>query len=274
MTTDLSKAVEEEPEEIPSAPDFCLKTPLYQKFRFDSDEENALSELEFYKGTMDCHCYGCERHSVLVCIQNEYTRRYIYDNHIFSLSFTCIRDQSHFTTFLFRAHKGEVEKIGQFPSLGDLAAPDLQKYRPVLTNERYRELVRGVGLASHDVGIGAFIYLRRVFEHLIESAHSKAKAVPGWDETAFEKARMDEKIQLLKNSLPQFLVENRVLYKILSSGVHELSEEECLRAYPAVKIGIELILDDELERHKREKKVEAAKNALNLTAQKLKQPKT
>ena len=128
-------------------------------------------------------------------------------------------------------------------------------------------------VASHDVGIGAFIYLRRIFENLIEAAHLKAKAEASWDEIAYEKARMDEKIQFLKHLLPPFLVENRVLYKILSSGVHELSEQECLKAFPVVKLGIELILDDELERHKRERKIEEAKKALNLTAQGIKQPK-
>lgn len=272
MATNVSKG-EEEFEELPSAQDFCLKTPLYQKFRFDPDEKDALEAIEFFRGTMDCYCLGCERHSVLTCLKSEYTGRYSYINHIFPLIFECTRDQSHITTFLFRANDGEIEKIGQYPSLGDLAAPDLQKYRPVLTDERYRELVRGVGLASHDVGIGAFIYLRRVFEHLIDSAHSKAKTESGWDETAFENFRMDEKIQSLKDLLPQFLVDNRVLYKILSSGVHELSEQDCLKAFPAVKIGIELILDDELERYEREKKIESAKKALHLKAQELKRSK-
>jgi len=151
-----------------------------------------------------------------------------------------------------------------------LAAPDLRKYFPVLGEEKHAELVRGVMLASHDVGIGAFVYLRRVFEHLIEGAHKKAKGVRGWDESDFEKSRMEEKIQLLKAFLPPFLVEHRVLYKILSSGVHELSEQDCLGAFPAVKLGIELILDDELERHERQKKVEAAKKSLDLTAQAIK----
>jgi hypothetical protein len=109
---------------------------------------------------------------------------------------------------------------------------------------------------------------------LIDDAHLKAKSETGWDEVAYEKARMDEKIQMLKESIPSFLVENRVLYKILSSGVHELSEQDCLKAFPAVKLGIELILDDELERHKREKKIEEAKKALNSTAQGIKQQKT
>lgn len=265
---------DEEVGKLPSADDFCLRTPLYQKFKFDPKKENALYSIEFFHGTVDCYCHGCERHSVLTCREKKYEGRFRYNNHLFSLVFECTRNDSHLTTFLFRAHDGEIEKIGQFPSLGDLASPDLQKYRPILSNERYRELVRGVGLASHDVGIGAFIYLRRVFETLIDAAHVKAKAEEGWDEVAYEKARMDEKIQLLKDSLPPFLVENRVLYKILSFGVHELSEQDCLKAFPVVKLGIELILDDELERHRRNQKIEAAKQALNLTAQQIKQPKS
>ena len=173
--------------EFPSTFDFCLKTPLYQQFQYDPKEFNALVKLECFGGTIDCYCYGCDQHSVLTCEAVEKSIRYGYENHVFGLTFICTRNKSHSTIFIFRAHKGVVEKIGQFPSLGDLAAPDLQKYRPVLTEDRYRELVRGVGLASHDVGIGAFIYLRRVFENQIESAHSKAKIEKGWDESAFER---------------------------------------------------------------------------------------
>jgi hypothetical protein len=271
MATTSSKT--EVSEKIPSALDFCLNTPLYRKFGFEKGHQ--FFNIEYFEGTIDCHCHGCGRHSVFACDKREYQEHGAqYSNYVFVLSFKCTRNSGHRMLFVFRAHEGILEKIGQFPSLGDLAGPDLQKYRPVLTDERYSELVRGVGLASHDVGIGAFIYLRRVFENLIESAHSIAKLETGWDEPLFEKSRMDEKIQLLKDKLPTFLVENRVLYKILSSGVHELSEQECLKAFPAVKLGIELILDDELERHKREKKIEAAKKALNLTAQEIKQPKT
>jgi hypothetical protein len=256
----------------PSAIDFCLNTPLYRKFHFKKGFQ--FFTLEYFKGTIDCHCHDCGRHSVFACKEKEYNEHgEHYENYLFRLLFFCTRDSRHQLYFVFRAHNGELEKIGQFPSLGDLASPDLLKYLPVLGNEKHRELIRGVGLASHDVGIGAFIYLRRVFEHLIESAHSKAKTEAGWVETVFEKSRMDEKIQSLKYFLPPFLVENRVLYKILSSGVHELSEQDCLKAFPAVKLGIELILDDELERHKREKKIEAGKKALNLTAQEIKQPK-
>ena len=66
------------------------------------------------------------------------------------------------------------------------------------------------------------VYLRRVFEGLIAKARAKA-AEAGWQEADYEKARMDEKIALLKTYLPPFLVENRKLYGILSKGIHDFS---------------------------------------------------
>ena len=156
-----------------------------------------------------------------------------------------------------------MQKIGQYPSLADLAVPDLQKYRSVLGDEGFRELTRAVGLASHGVGIGAFVYLRRIFEALIEKARQQAVAESGWDEAAFENARMDEKIALLKQKLPRFLVDNRALYGIMSIGVHTLSEARCLEAFPVVRVGIELMLDEHLERIDREKKIAAAKKNIS-----------
>ncbi len=77
---------------------------------------------------------------------------------------------------------------------------------------------------------------------------------------------MTEKIALLSDHLPVFLVENRSLYGILSKGVHDLTEEECLSFFPAVKVAIELILDDKLEQMERDRKVKKAKAAINTIA--------
>jgi hypothetical protein len=170
----------------------------------------------------------------------------------------CSRDRGHKILFIFRAHQGVLQKIGQYPSLADLATPDLDKYRVVLGKERFRELTRGIGLAAHGVGIGAFVYLRRIFEGLIEEARTAASVNADWDQPAYESARMDEKIAMLSDQLPAFLVENRGLYRIMSVGVHTLSEPECLAAFPVVRAGIELILDEQLERKRREEKIRAA----------------
>ena len=73
---------------------------------------------------------------------------------------------------------------------------------------------------------------------------------------------MDEKIALLKNLLPSFLVEYKVLYAILSKGIHELSEQECLQAFSVVKLGIELILDEKIEQQEKERKIQDASKAI------------
>jgi hypothetical protein len=57
-------------------------------------------------------------------------------------------------------------------------------------------------------------------------------------------------------------VEHKVLYAILSKGIHELSEEECLQAFPVVRLGIELILDEKIEQQEKERKIKDASKAI------------
>ncbi len=149
-------------------------------------------------------------------------------------------------------------KIGQYPTIADLSSIEVQKYRKVLGEELYKEFTRAIGLVSHGIGIGAFVYLRRIFEHLIEEAHQKNAAVEGWDENAYKTSRMDDKIELLKGSLPDFLVSNRKLYAILSKGIHELDESICLSAFHVTRTGIEMILDEKLREIEQEQKTRAA----------------
>jgi hypothetical protein len=56
------------------------------------------------------------------------------------------------------------------------------------------------------------------------------------------------------------------MYGILSKGIHELSEEDCLKAFPAVKIGIEIILDAKLHAEAERKKLEEARRAIQALA--------
>lgn len=247
---------------LPSAKDFCLSIPLYEEIQYDNEKENSFFALEQFEGTLDFHCPDCGQHSVFTARKNNYHRHSHYTNYIFSLLFNCSRNSGHQALFVFRAHKGILQKIGQFPSLADLALPDLRKYRQVLGDERFKELTRAIGLTTHGIGVGAFVYLRRIFESLIEGAHALASTEQGWDEEAYVRARMDEKIGILKEHLPEFLVQNRSLYSILSVGVHTLTEAECLAAFPAVRLAIELILDDLLDQNERQAKLKSAAKSL------------
>ncbi|MBD2130542.1 hypothetical protein NDI39_25805 [Microcoleus sp. ZQ-A2] len=98
---------------------------------------------------------------------------------------------------------------------------------------------------------------------MIEEAHQEAIKTNSWNEDHYKTKRMDEKIGLLKDYLPEFLVKNKIIYSILSKGIHELSEDKCLKFFDTVKLGIELILDEKLEKLDREAKIKKAEKSLS-----------
>jgi hypothetical protein len=140
---------------------------------------------------------------------------------------------------------------------------EVGKYRTLLGNEKYREFTRAIGLNAHGVGIGAFVYLRRILEDLINAAKTEAAREPGWDEGVFVRSRMDERIQILQGRLPKFLVDNRSIYSILSLGIHELTEKQCLDTFGTIRVGIELILDEKLQEQERAEKIARATKDLS-----------
>jgi len=77
------------------------------------------------------------------------------------------------------------------------------------------------------------------------------------------------KILMLKDSLPSFLVENRVIYLILSKGIHSLTEGECLNHFKALKLGIELILDEKIKQEEEAKKIARTRKDLDSIKSKL-----
>lgn len=250
---------------IPSISEFCLEVPLYQTFQHDRSIESEVYHFISDAVNLDCYCVDCGKESVFIGESNDIGRSYNYsirDTLVFK-EFSCSRVPVHKIHFLFQIKEKKIFKIGQFPSQADFSLPDIKKYRKVLKKEDYEEFHRGVGLVTHGVGIGAVVYLRRIFEKLITDAHSKAASDENWNQEAYEKSRISEKIELLKHQLPEFLVEQKSLYGILSKGIHELSEQDCLEAFPIVKLGIELILDEEIEKKKRQEKLEAATKGIS-----------
>ena len=134
-----------------------------------------------------------------------------------------------------------------------------------------KELTKAIGLAANGIGIGAFVYLRRIFEYLVFEAFEIAKTEKlDFDVNAFAVVRMNEKIQMLSGFLPSFLVENYAIYGILSKGVHELSEEECKEYFAVLKLSIEMMLEEKLEKFQKEKCKAEIRNALSVISSKIK----
>lgn len=163
-----------------------------------------------------------------------------------------------------------VSKVGQYPSVADIHIGQVHKYDAVLKKEKMREFTKAIGLAANGVGIGSYVYLRRVFEHLVFEAVERIQKDDGdFNKELFDKSKMNEKIKMLAGYLPEFLVENYKIYGILSKGVHELSEDECKEYFTVLRESIEMILDEKLERLQKDKRKKEIRTALNTITKKL-----
>jgi hypothetical protein len=139
-------------------------------------------------------------------------------------------------------------KVGQWPSLADLQFAEIgKKYDKLLDRQDLQEFKKAVGLAAHGTGVGSFVYLRRIFENLIEETYQAHKDTLELTEDEFRKKRMAEKVGVLSAYLPPQLIQMKGVYAILSKGVHELDEQECLAYFPVLKTAIELILEQKIE---------------------------
>jgi len=242
--------------------------------------EKYLSKNEYTGNTIDCFCIHCGTNRVFEYADSEVhdstsmVRINIFDdvntktrkpkkeeifnsylNRRYILTYRCTRNKEHAILFDLIVSDDKIIKIGQYPSVADLVIPEIAKYKSIL-GKQYREFSKAVGLFAHGIGIGSFVYLRRIIENLVFDKYNQVADELEISKKDFEHLKFDIKIETLKDYLPKVLVTNKNVYGIVSKGVHELSEEECREMFPYIKTGIELILDDllvEKERKEKEK---------------------
>lgn len=252
------RRAEAKPQVIASVEDLLFNTPLYATCGV------ARKHVEILHGRaidvfgqrsndkIDGYCPFCKSTFEIDAISipggdpwNDIENCHAFDD----MSITCVRSRYHRIRYYFLVKQMTITKVGQHPSLADIAIDETrEKYRTVLRGENWSELYKAIGLAAHGEGIGSFVYLRRVFENLIYSRFNEFKIEEQWDDAAFKQMRMDEKIELLKDHLPQSLVETRKIYKIFSLGIHELKNDICLQFFEVGKRSIIMILEDDLKK--------------------------
>lgn len=268
-------------DKIPNPSEFFTSLALYHAVDYGFEADEAVLRVVAFNGTLDLYCGECGRDTVFISETADSLRRAVpyaagptgksrphINGGIKTTTFRCSLNKHHEIYFLFLVEKDHVmgilrlTKIGQYPSLADLTSGQLKKYRNILSPSDFTEFNRSIGLAAHGIGIGSFVYLRRIFERLIEEAHQAATTDASWDENVYMKSRMEEKIKILSPFLPPFLSQNWQIYSILSKGIHELSEQECAKYFDVVKGGIELILDQKIEEKERKEKAAALQSSI------------
>jgi len=177
----------------------------------------------------------------------------IKKNNLFCLTAHCVRSSAHPIWIFIKLEEDKIIKIGQYPNVRLTLYPHVSKYQKLLSNY-FIELKTALSLYSNSVGVGSYVYLRRVFEKIIFDKYNESKNEIKISEKDFLLAKMDKKIEMLKDYLPAFIVQNKKIYSILSKGIHELDENECLKYFDTIEQSIEMILDEILEQKSKEVK--------------------
>ncbi|MVT69939.1 hypothetical protein GPL21_33160 [Bradyrhizobium pachyrhizi] len=238
------------PKELSSLQELFFDAPLYARYSVKTKLPNG----DNFRG----YCPSCKTDSIFKLRIHNFRQQGFPINAgaqaFHNVTCRCVQDDAHDVTFIIRCFEDKVEKVGQFPTQADIELGNVAELRKVATGEDAAELVRAIGLAAHGVGIGAFVYLRRVFERVIRRRFGEVREARGWPENALEGKRMDECIEMMRDHLPDFLVKNRRLYGILSLHIHELTEDDCRDFFDVAIKSIKFILRD--EQRKREEEAE------------------
>ena len=166
--------------------------------------------------------------------------------------------ENHYYSIVFLGDK--IVKIGQYPSFAGIEKYKLEKYKNI-RSKYYIEFLRSVNAYSQHMGIAAFVYLRRIYEHIVEKEY--AKLPDTIKNNNVSNGSFDDKMKAVDKEIsiipPELDSQKSKIYSVLSKGIHEYEEDECYELYPVMKAIIIIMLErylSEKEMKKQLKKIE------------------
>jgi len=142
----------------------------------------------------------------------------------------------------------DVKKFGEWPPHGEKLSRRVQN---LLGNENWQLFLKGRSAENAGLGIGAFIYYRRVVDNLwtelLEKAIEVAKITkfPSESiqvlETALQTKQFSKAVDMIGDGIPDVLKIDghnpiAVLYEALSVHIHEKDDAECLKLAESMRI--------------------------------------
>ncbi|MDD4376415.1 MAG: hypothetical protein PHR25_06555 [Clostridia bacterium] len=174
--------------------------------------------------------------------QPPYGKDKLLQNHIFYIHyiFQCANSDNHnymmMVSVELKDGKFKVRKIGQNPSMLTVKGFDFDKYKSFLEKiNAYEDYKKADMCNSEHFYVGAYAYLRRIFEKMIKNYVGKTK---------LKDDHIDTKIDAVKDQFdPRTSGLLKNLYGILSISIHELDEETSKEYYSYLKAVIDMQLE-------------------------------
>lgn len=259
MTDQASDTVKEEIE-YQTISEFLESTPPNQLIHI-SDLCNPTANQYGYYGEIrtpeiQLHCDNdqCNGTRFFRCVSGNGTRIKADNFKFFYVTYRCSNCQKTEKTFSLATTmeditkpQGKCYKFGELPTYGPPVPSKLIK----LIGPDREEFLKGRRCENQGLGVGAFIYYRRVVENQKERILKEIIKVS--EKLGAEKEKIDtlksakietqfrKALNMAKDALPESLLINGhspllLLHSALSEGVHALSDEQCLETAGSVRI--------------------------------------
>lgn len=254
--------------------------PGKKVFVKDFESNNRQGNVCVRTPEIELHCPQCNGERFFAATDNgEYAgARKSMDTFLTYVCRNCRRALKTYAlaaTFDPEASKWAVFKYGENPSFG----PPTPARAITLIGPDRDQFLKGRRCENQGLGVGAFVYYRRVVENQKNRIFDEILRVSqhlGVDEqlvseieAAKNEVQFTKAVESIKHALPQSLLVNGhnpllLLHSALSAGVHELADEQCLELASSVRV----VLVEFAERLSLAMKDEAElNNAVNRLAQ-------
>jgi len=258
---------------------FLEEYPLYRKFICNLPE----SLDKFKKVNINMYCPNCKETRTFRFL-NHYLHAYeqppsigfnyptssnlLKPNYIIHLNYICASCEKFNRIFSLKIgeKKQYIEKVGQYPPWDISIKKKLQK----ILGEYSDYYKKGLICESQASGIGANIYFRRIVDEIIgELLENIKEFLVGEDREKYEKVleetrkskNAQDKIKLVKDLIPPILMVGsqnplKVLYNILSGGIHAKTDDDCLEDAQIIRETLIFLINSILKRQKDKQKYE------------------
>lgn len=262
-----------------SMENFFLDLPLFEKTFIKDDNFEEIYNFYKFNGAVNLYCTSCMKITSFKSVVNGIEginmtyqcipKKYSYTVREYILS--CSMDERKYR-FYFLFNEDYFVKIGEYPEALELNNWGKNRYSKILDKDKVNELKLSLMLNSKRLGIGAMTYLRRIYEDLINKAHNQVLELNSGVKLFLDNEKMSIKIEKLgEDNLSEFMYKNKNIYGLLSKGIHELSEEECIKNFRVLYDSIILILEEKIKVIEEEKNSKKNRIELDSLAKKLRE---
>jgi hypothetical protein len=202
---------------------------------------------------LHCPSDSCNGVRFFRCVSGQGKRLKQQYEYIF-ITYICSNCQANEKTFSLAVRldeeegaTGELYKFGELPPFGPPTPPKLIK----LIGPDRDDFLKGRRCENQGLGVGAFIYYRRVVENQknrilseiikvserLSAPHEKIEIL----RQAINEAQFSKALEMAKDVLPESLLINghspiQLLHSALSEGVHALSDDQCLELAASIRV--------------------------------------